>query len=163
MKKVCWWVARIPSVSRSPQPKVKNFWAYAKFRVDFKVIFQCSDTKLKLLWCVSGHCPYGIFILLSLWYSFNWCVWNFFKVNFETFNYKNISKGWRLISTCCSIISKQSSSDQLDNQLSRWSLWLLGYSSFFSSDLLFTVGPSSKGSTPLTFGVQRFLRPWLIF
>ena len=78
-------------------------------------------------------------------------------------NYKNISKGWRLISTCCSIISKQSSSDQLDNQLSRWSLWLLGYSSFFSSDLLFTVGPSSKGSTPLTFGVQRFLRPWLIF
>ena len=84
-------------------------------------------------------------------------------VNFETFNYKNISKGWRLISTCCSIISKQSSSDQLDNQLSRWSLWLLGYSRFFPSDLLYKVGPSSKGSTPLTFGIQRFLRPWLIF
>ena len=84
-------------------------------------------------------------------------------VNFETFNYKNISKGWRLISTYCSIISKQSPSDQLDNQLSRRFLWLLGYGSFFSSDLLYKVGPSSKGSTPLTFGIQRFLRPWLIF
>ena len=115
---------------------------------------------------VSGLCPSDIVILLSLWYSFNLCDWHFFKVklvNFETLDYKNISKGWRLISTYCSIIGKQSSSDQLDNQLSRWSLWLLGYDSFFSSDLLYKVGPSSKGSTPPTFGVQRFLRPWLIF